>query len=484
VSANNKKVFKGVVWSLLDTFAKFAIKFFFALAITKILNPRDYGLMAYMGIFLGIAQWLSNAGFGFALIQKKDADDIDFSTAYIFNVTLSLFFFLLYFFSAPYISTFFREPELINIMRVLSMTLILNSLCYVHQIKLIKSIEFKQQALLNLSGSLVSGIIGLTMALTGYGYWALIFQTLTGTLINMVSLWIIVKWRPVLIFSFHSFREQFRFGSRVFVQGLLESIFREIHSTVIGRTYQTAALGNYSRGQKFYELFIVETGLAINKVLYPTMVRKTDEKDRHKSAYSTTYNILFFVVAPLSIFLILLSDSIILVLLTDKWIQAAPYMQLYFIGGFVYILTYFNSITVLSANKPNLYLKMDLIRNVLMAVALFLTFKISINAIIIGWLIVFYLFYVIYELKMNSLSYNDKGKYVKMLQVLVCLLPALIFYFISAHYISSPLYLLVVNGLAQPVLYILAMRMSGFRVYKEFSMAMKPMLPQKLKFLL
>jgi teichuronic acid exporter len=484
VPVTNKKIFKGVVWSLLDTFAKFAIKFFFALAITKILNPRDYGLMAYMGIFLGIAQWLSNAGFGFALIQKKDADDIDFSTAYLFNVTLSFFFFLLYFFSAPYISGFFREPELINIMRVLSMTLILNSLCYVHQIKLIKSIEFKQQAILNFSGSLISGIIGLTLAIMGYGYWALIFQTLIGTLINMVSLWIIVKWRPLLVFSFNSFREQFKFGSRVFVQGLLESIFREIHSTVIGRTYQTAALGNYSRGQKFYELFIVETGLAINKVLYPAMVKKTDEVDKHKNAYSTTYNILFFVVAPLSLFLILLSDSIIIVLLTEKWIKAAPFMQIYFFGGFIYILVYFNSITLLSANKPNLYLKMDLIRNAMMAIALLLTFKISIEAIIIGWLIVFYSFYVIYELMMNSLSYNDKGKYVKMLQVLVCLVPSLIFYAISAQLISSPLFLLVVNSIVQPVLYLMVMRISGFRVYKEFSLAMKPLLPGKIQFLL
>jgi O-antigen/teichoic acid export membrane protein len=300
----------------------------------------------------------------------------------------------------------------------------------------------------------------------------------------MVSLWIIVKWRPLLVFSFNSFREQFKFGSRVFIQGLLESIFREIHSTVIGRTYQTAALGNYSRGQKFYELFIVETGLAINKVLYPAMVKKTDEVDKHKNAYSTTYNILFFVVAPLSLFLILLSDSIIIVLLTEKWIKAAPFMQIYFFGGFIYILVYFNSITLLSANKPNLYLKMDLIRNAMMAIALLLTFKISIEAIIIGWLIVFYSFYVIYELMMNSLSYNDKGKYVKMLQVLVCLVPSLIFYAISAQLISSPLFLLVVNSIVQPVLYLMVMRISGFRVYKEFSLAMKPLLPGKIQFLL
>jgi teichuronic acid exporter len=484
VSKNNQKVFKGVVWSLLDTFAKFAIKFFFALAITKILTPRDYGLVAYMGIFLGIAQWLSGAGFGFSLIQKKDANEVDFSTAYFFNVSVCLFFFLLYFFSAPFIARFFGEPELVNIMRVISLNLILNSLCYVHQIKLIKAIEFRQQTFLNFSGSLASGIIGLSMAILGYGYWALIFQTLIGTIFNMLGLWFIVRWKPIFVFSVNSFLEQFKFGSKVFLQGLFESIFREIHSTVIGRTFHTTALGNYSRGQKFYELFIVETGLAINKVLYPTMVKKTDEQDKHKSAYAITYNILFFIVAPLSMFLILLSEPIIRVLLTDKWINALPFMQLYFIAGFIYILVYFNSITVLSANKPNLYLRMDIIRNVLMVIALAITFQISIQAIIIGWLLVFYFFYVVYEVKMYNLKYYDKGKYSKMMQVLICLLPAVLFYKVSVYFISIPIYQLLLNGLVQPILYLIAMRISGFRVYREFSVTIRPLLPQKLRFLL
>jgi O-antigen/teichoic acid export membrane protein len=322
------------------------------------------------------------------------------------------------------------------------------------------------------------------MALNGYGYWSLIFQTLTAALINLAGLWIIVKWIPVPVFSLSSFRQQFKFGSRVFIQGLFESIFREIHSLVIGRTYQTAPLGNYSRGQKFYELFIVETGLAINKVLYPTMVNKTDEKNRHKSAYVTMYNILFFMVAPLSLFLILLSEPLILVLLTEKWINAIPIMQLYFIAGFIYILVYFNSITVLSVNMPNLYLKMDVIRNFLMLIALILTFSISIQAIIIGWLVVFYLFYVIYEMKMFRLNFYDKGKYSKMVQVLVCLIPSLLFYIMSLNFISEPLYLLILNAVVHPVLYLFVMRIFRFKVYREFSTVIKPLLPAKIQFIL
>lgn len=484
MSAFNKTVFKGVVWSLLNTFGKFAIKFFFALAITRILTPRDYGLVAYMGLFLGVASWLSEGGFGTALIQKKDAGDIDFSTAFYFNFSVSSFFFLLYFFSAPLVADFFNEPELVMIMRVTSLNIVINSLAYIHHIKLIKSIDFKKQAVINFASSVIAGIIGLSMAFMGYGYWALIIQTLTGAILHMLGMWYVVKWKPLLKFSFFSFWEQFRFGSKVFVQGLFESIFREIHSTVIGKTYKTTALGNYSRGQKFYDLFIVETGLAINQVLYPTMVKKTEEQDKHRKAYATTYNILFFMAAPLSVFLFLLAEPIAVVLLTDKWIGAVPFMKLYFIAGFIYMLVYFNSITVLSANKAGLYLRMDIIRNILMTIALMLTFKYSIEAIIIGWLVVYYVFYFIYEVKMYSLQYYEQGKYNKMLQVLICIVPLILVYIITAYFISNHLHLLIANVLAQPLIYLFVMRYSGFRVYKEFSNTIKPLLPARIRFIL
>ncbi len=484
MSTFNKTVFKGVIWNLLNTFGKFALKFFFALAITRILTPRDYGLVAYMGLFLGIAGWLSEGGFGTALIQKKNATEIDFSTAFYFNLSISIFFFILYFFSAPLIADFFNEPELTALMRVSSLTIVISSLCYVHHIKLIKSIDFKRQAVINFASSIVAGTVGLSMAILGYGYWSLIFQTLTGGVLIMFGIWYAVKWKPALRFSVVSFREQFRFGSKVFVQGLFESIFREIYSTVIGKTYKTASLGNYSRGQKFYDLFIVETGLAINQVLYPTMVSKTEERDKHKKAYATMYSILFFIAAPLSLLLFSLSEPIAVVLLTDKWIGAVPFMKLYFLGGFIYMLVYFNSITVLSSNRSGLYLRMDIIRNVLLAIALAVTYKNGIQTIIIGWLVVNYIFYFVYEVKMYQLNYYEQTKFGKMLQVLVCLLPPLIFYEASAYLIASQLFLILSNVVLQPILYLFTMRYSGFGIYEQFSNTLRPLLPERIRFVL
>lgn len=481
-----KHILKGIIWSLLDTVFRYVMKFFFALAITRILDPRDYGLVAYTGIFMGVAAWLSEGGFGTSLIQKKDANDVDYSTAFIFNFSITAFFFVLYFFSSPALADYFGESELIAIMRFSSINLVLNSLCYIHYIKLVKEIDFKQQTLVNFSTTLISGVIGLSMAVLGYGYWALIFQTLTGTLLRMLGLWYIVRWTPKIMFNFGSFKQQFKFGRNVFIQGLFESIFREIHSAVIGKNYHTTALGNYSRGQKFYDLFIVESGIAINKVLYPAMVRKSQENDHrvNKTIYANTYSSLFLIVAPLSLFLFHMSGPIAHVLLTDKWMQAVPFMKLYFLAGFIYLLVYFNSITLLSANKPFLYLKMDTMKNGLMALALFLTFDKGINMIIIGWLIAYYLFYFIYEFKMANLGYFQKEKYLKLAQVLVCLIPQYLVFLITRSFINDQFDLLIMNAALQPSVYLLTLRILGLRVYKEFSSTIRPIIPKQLRSLI
>jgi O-antigen/teichoic acid export membrane protein len=467
---------KAIIWSLSDNYAGFALKFVFAIAITRLLTPHDYGLVAYMGLFLGIATWLSDFGFGTSLIQKKDVTDTDYSTGYFFNIFLSLFFFIIYFISAPYIAVFFHEPLLKNIMRVTSINLILNALCYIHIIKLIKSIQFKQQAMINFFSSMISGAFGLSLALMGYNYWALIFQTLSGSILRMFGLWYIVKWVPIIRFSWSSFKKQFKFGSKVFIQGLLENIFNEIQSLIIGKNYQTAALGNYSRGKKFYDLFIVQTGIAFNIVLYPSMVQKTDEQDAHKKMYIKTYGLLFFFIAPISLFLFLLSDQLIKVLLTNKWIGAVPFMQLYFIAGFIFLLLYFNSTTILSANKPNVFLIMDIIQKLLIGISLVITYKIGISAIIIGWLIAYYLHFFIYEVLMYKLGFFNPVKYHQMIQVIICILPSIMIFLCSRMIITKPIWLLILNIILQPLSYLFVMWLCGFQIYKDFTTLVIPFL--------
>ena len=253
-----------------------------------------------------------------------------------------------------------------------------------------------------------------------------------------------------------------------------ESIFREIHSLIIGKTYQTAALGSYSRGQKFYDLFVVQTGQAINKVLYPTMVLKNENFKLFSITYFRTYSLLFFIMAPISLFLILLSKSIIIVLLTEKWISAAPYMQLYCIAGFVFSLSYLNATTILTSNKPKLYLQVDLFQKLLIGIALLITYNLGISFIIIGWLFAYYIYYIMYEYVMFRQGFYSSLKYYQMFQTAVCLLPSVLFYLISSRYIENPFSLLVINGLIQPLLYIVLNKLLKTEVFFDLISIVKP----------
>lgn len=468
-------------WSFLDTYANFFTKFIFVIIITRILTPKDYGLIAYMGLFLGIATWLSEGGFGSALIQKQDVNNKDFSTAFFFNAAVSLFFFILYFFIAGFVSDFFNEPDLKKVMRITSLNIVLNSLCYIHLIKLIKAVDFKPQALINFSSSVLSGIIGLIMAVSGFHYWALVIQTLIGTFLRMIGLIAVVRWTPAIVFDLNSFKHLFRFGSRVFILGLMESIFREVNSLVIGKTYKTYSLGLYSRGQKFFDIFIIQPGIALNKVIFPLFSTIASDDEGHKRNYFRFYSLIFFILAPVCLILFLLADPLVSTFLTDKWLGAVPFMKLYFLSGVAYILLYFNSTTLMSFNRPGLCLKLDIIQKTFLILALFLTYKISILAIVAGWLLVYYIQYIIYELFMSHLGFTNSLKYKQMGQVILGLVPILLVHIIIIQIFDNNLVLFVLQGFILPITYLLFFKFTHLSVYILFTDNIRSLLPKSLQ---
>lgn len=468
-------------WSFLDTYANFFTKFIFVIIITRILTPKDYGLVAYMGLFLGIATWLSEGGFGSALIQKQDVNNKDFSTAFFFNTAVSLFFFLLYFFIAGYVSDFFNEPDLKQVMRFTSLNIIINSLCYIHLIKLIKEVDFKPQAIINFSSSFFSGILGVILALSGFHYWALVVQTLSGSLLRMAGLMIAVKWKPDFVFEIQSFKNLFRFGSRIFILGLMESIFREVNSLVIGKTYSTASLGLYSRGQKFFDIFIIQPGIAFNKVIFPLFSAAASDEEGHKFNYFRYYNLVFFILAPLCLILFIISGPLVSTFLTDKWLGAVPFMKIYFLSGAAYILLYFNSTTLMSYNRPGLCLKLDILQKALLILALVLTYRISMLAIITGWMIAYYIHYLISEAFMSRLGFTNILKYRQMAQVIAGLIPVFLVHMAIIQLFGNNLVLLILQSLLLPVTYFLVFRVTKPSVYILFAENAKRVLPVSLK---
>lgn len=413
----------------------YALKFVFALAIARILTPHDYGLIAYTAIFMIVAGYFSGVGFEVYLVQKKNPTEVDYSTGFYFNLTLNLIFVLGYFLIAGKVADYFNEPELKLIFRVASLNLILNALFPIHYIKLTKVLKFKQQAIINFISSLLGSIIGLIWAYVYADYWALVFQTMSGTFFKMLGYWYFARWKPLLTFSWTSWYQQFKFGSKVFVQGIVDSISRESYTYFIGKFHSTEILGVYNRALQFYNLFIVQLSLSFNKVLYPAMSQYVTGEFDKKRIYHKTYLILFAIFVPLSLFFYLNAHHIIYILLNEKWMPVRPLLKILFLGGVFSSLISFNSTTVLSLSKPGLFLKMEIINKLVLFIVLCLTFRMEVKSIIYGWLAAGCLVYIISEIVLIKLGYFQISKYYSMLLIGIAIIPTLFFHdFVNSQF--------------------------------------------------
>ena len=378
---------QGIFWSFLDSFGVYLVKFGFSIVIARTLSPDDYGLMGMIVIFISLGQMIMQSGFSMALIQKKDSEEADLSTAFWFNVIAALTVYIILFFSAGAIASFFGKPILVSITRVAAVGIILNALCSVQVSILTKRMDFRKLTWINLAGALISGTTGMIMALKGYAVWALVFQTLAGNMIYLIGLWVTSSWKPAFIFSFKSFRSLFNFGYKILLQGLTDVIFTKIYFPLIGKFYPVSQLGFYTNASRFHELFIRQTSNSVTRVIFPAFATIQDERERFNTNYVRSFNLLAAIMFLGSLILIISSRPFISLALTDKWLPAVPFMQLLFIEGFFFPLMMFNQNILCSAGRSGLSLKVDVIRKAAILLSIILAFRVGIEALIIGQVI-------------------------------------------------------------------------------------------------
>ena len=248
LSSLKQKTISGVLWSCVERFSVQCIQF---VIMVIILLPSDYGMIGMLAIFIAIAQTLIYSGFSNALIQKKDRSEIDYSTVFYFNIVVGIILYFILFFSSPLIARFYNTPELTGLTRVLALNLFINSLAVVQRAILSIKIDFKTQAKASFSAAIISGIVGIVMAYTGFGVWSLAVQTVLNAFVNTVLLWIFSKWIPLKVFSFESFKKLFAFGSKLLASGLLDTIYRNIYTIVIGKKFASTDLGYFTRADQF-----------------------------------------------------------------------------------------------------------------------------------------------------------------------------------------------------------------------------------------
>lgn len=381
------KTVKGVIWSAVDRFSAKGIHFVFSLLIARLLMPEDYGVIAMLGIFLGVSQTFIDSGFGTALIRKIDRTDTDFSTVFYFNTVVAVLFYLSLFFAAPAIADFYNIELLVPVTRIVALTLPIGALSGIHNAKLSIAIDFKSRAKISIVSSLLTGSVGLWMAYSGYGVWALVMQTVFASVIRTVMLWIIVRWYPKMVFSWKSFKELFTFGSKLLASGLLDTIYNNIYPLVIGKVFSPSVLGVYGKAKALAEFPSSNITGVLQNVTFPVLSTIQNNEGRLSDAYKRLIKISAFVIFPLMLGLSAVADPFIRIVLTDKWESAIYLLQIVCFAMMWYPIHAINLNILQVKGRSDYFLKLEIIKKVQGIIVLCITVPMGIVAMCYGQVI-------------------------------------------------------------------------------------------------
>ncbi len=395
MSSLKNKTIHGILWSAVDSFAAQGITFLVGIVLARLLSPAEFGLIGMITVFIAVSESFINSGFGQALIRKKNCTETDYSTVFYFNLLTGILFFLILFFSGPLISSFFKEPQLNLLVKVLALVLIIDSLTMIQRTTLTKRIDFKLQTRISVISVLIGGAVGIWMAYNGFGVWSLVFKTLSQRAVNSLLLWIWNRWRPLLVFSIQSFRELFAFGSRLLVSGLIDTLYRNIYYLVIGKYFSAQELGYYTRAQHFNDLPSKNLNGIMSRVTYPVLAQMQDDPVRLKSGYKKMIKSIMLISMVLMAGLAAVAEPMIITLIGEKWRPAIIYLQLLTFVGMMYPLHALNLNMLQVQGRSDLFLRLEIIKKLIaiptIIIGVFFGIKVMILGMWVNTLIAYYL---------------------------------------------------------------------------------------------
>lgn len=384
---NNKSVFSNFIWRFAERCGAQLVTFIVSIVLARILMPEDYGTVALVTVFTTIMQVFVDSGLSTALIQKKDADDLDFSSVFYFNFAVCIILYLIMFFAAPVIASFYNISELTPIIRVISLTIVISGVKGVQQSYVSRNMLFKRFFYATLGGTIFSAFLGIAMAYAGFGVWAIVAQQLSNTAIDTLILWITVKWRPKLMFSWDRLKGLLGFGWKLLCSALLDTIYNNLRSLIIGKVYSSADLAYYNEGKKFPNLIVTNINTSINSVLLPTMSKEQDNKDRVKNMTRRAIMVSCYIMAPLMIGLACCASNIVTIVLTAKWLPCVFFLQIFCITYLFYPIHTANLSAINALGRSDLFLKLEIWKKVIGMILLLSTMFISVEAMAYSLLI-------------------------------------------------------------------------------------------------
>ena len=458
MSKESKTVMSNFIWRFLERTGAEGVSLIVSIVLARILSPETYGIVAIVTVFTSIMQVFIDSGMGNALIQKKNADNIDFSTVFYFNITVCLILYTLMFIAAPYIAHFYKMPELTPVVRFLSLTLIISGVKNVQQAYVSRHMMFKKFFFSTLGGTITAAVIGIYLAYHGFGVWALVTQQLVNAAIDTLILWITVKWRPDPVFSFERLRSLFSYGWKLLVSGLLDTFYNNLRQLIIGKMYSSSDLAYYNQGKKYTQVMVTTINSSIDSVLLPAMSKVQDEISRVKSMTRRSIKTSTFLIAPIMLGIAGSSTQIVSVLLTDKWLPCVPFMIIFCIVYVFYPIHTANLNAIKAVGRSDLFLKLEIIKKIVGFALIFISMWFGVMAMAYSMLVSSVLSQIINSWpnkKLLNYSYIEQLKDIAP-SVCIAAVMAVLVWGIGAILNLKPIYELVIQVLFGVAFYLIS----------------------------
>ncbi len=377
---NSKMVATNLLWRFFERIGAQGVSFIVSIILARIIAPEEYGTIALMTVFISIFNVFIDSGMGAALVQKKDADELDYSTVFTFNMVMCIFLYLILFFTAPYVAKFYNDMSMVWPLRVLGFTIIISGFKGIQVSYVSKKLLFKKFFFSTLLGTIGAALAGIFLAYKGFGIWALVAQHVFNTLVDTIVLFITVKWRPSVNFSFARFKGLFSYGWKILVSSLINTVYMDIRQLIIGRKYTSSSLAYYNRGKTFPNMFVTNINATIDSVLLPVMSTVQDKKMSLKAMTRRSICTSSYIMWPLMMGMAAVAEPMIRLMLTDKWLGSVPYLRIFCITYAFMPIHTANLNAIKSIGRSDIFLKMEIAKKTVGIIVLVITIPMGVMA--------------------------------------------------------------------------------------------------------
>ncbi|WP_165020338.1 lipopolysaccharide biosynthesis protein [Dysgonomonas sp. ZJ279] len=378
-----KKTAVALTWSFIDKGGQQVIQLVFMFILARLLSTDDFGLIAVLAIFTAVANLLQESGFSSALIRKKEVLNQEYSSIFYFNISISIFLYIVLFFCAPFISAYYDKPILTNLSRFIFLSFVFNALSIIQNVNLVRNMDFKTNTRITLIAGCISGIIAIVMAFSGYGVWSLAAQLVIQSFLRSVFLWIFIKWRPQGGFTFLHIKRMSSFSIKVLLTAILNQVCSNIYAIIIGKYFSISQAGIYGQSVKLNNIPQSVISDGIKSVAYPLLTHINDD-ERGIRAYRKIMRITAFISFPIALIMIVMAKPIVMILLSEKWIDAIPILQILAVGGSVFPLYSLIATLLQHRGKSGRFFIIELIRNILSLTSILISIRYGVLGLVTG----------------------------------------------------------------------------------------------------